>query len=699
VATTVAERPVERDVRTDIQALRAVAVAAVVVYHLWPDALGGGYVGVDAFFVISGFLITRHLFKELDATGRVRFGAFYARRIRRLLPAAFLVLAASLAFVVLFVPRVVWADNLKQISAASAYVVNWLLAREQVNYLARNHTPSVVQHYWSLSVEEQFYIFWPALLVIACWLAAKLVRAASRRTAVVSALVLVGLASFLFSVYFTHTRPQEAFFVTPTRVWEFCLGGLVGLLVLPGTERIRCALGWVGIAIVIVSCFVITESAAFPGWIALVPTIGTGLALAGGNSGGPTSLAAAVNRGPIQWIGDHSYSIYLWHWPPIIAMPWVLHGSLGTGAKFSILAATLVLGWLTRRYVEDPVRVGAWWRGKLWRSYGIAVLGAVVLVAAGLYAYHNLNTSNADERTSLSALVNEAPPCFGASAMVDEGCTNRYARPSDQRIAFAAADIPSAQNRCQQHTYSTTTPLWCQYGDLKDPQLTVALVGNSYSIQYLPMIQQWAQEQHKRVKIIVSARDQCLGLNRTAVTGQSSGDLCLGWSRKVQDRLLATRGLSAVIFVSHEAANEYLTGQTDPSPAAVSEAQAHSVAALQTFKAAGVATMVIKHAPGTRPTSAPECVARSEADVDPCVRPKAAVTAIDALDAAVQNRPDVTRYVTVDKYFCDADLCHAAIGGILAYYDDHHISTTYVRTMARYLTPDLNALVAAAGQG
>src|SRR5262245_21315525 len=152
--------------RTDIQALRAVAVLAVVLNHLWPARLSGGYVGVDVFFVISGFLITSHLGKEIAESGRVRLGRFYARRIRRLLPATFLVLAFCLVTAYFLLPYPRWAATAEHVVASAVYGENWLLSSESVNYMAADAAPSLVQHYWSLSVEEQFYLVWPLLLVL-----------------------------------------------------------------------------------------------------------------------------------------------------------------------------------------------------------------------------------------------------------------------------------------------------------------------------------------------------------------------------------------------------------------------------------------------------------------------------------------------------------------------------------------------------
>src|SRR3954463_13198223 len=215
--------PIARvDVRPEIQGLRAVAVAVVVVCHFWPSALPGGFVGVDVFFVISDFLITSHLLREVARTGRVSLAAFWARRARRILPAALLVLALCALATVAFVPEVHRQQFFAEIRASTFYVQNWELAHSAVDYFAAGDGPSPVQHFWSLSAEEQFYLVWPVLILAAAAIGAR--RGRERR--VFAALAAVTAASFAYSVHKTGADPRAAYFVTSTRAWEFGAGGL-----------------------------------------------------------------------------------------------------------------------------------------------------------------------------------------------------------------------------------------------------------------------------------------------------------------------------------------------------------------------------------------------------------------------------------------------------------------------------------------
>jgi peptidoglycan/LPS O-acetylase OafA/YrhL len=678
----------ERVFRADIQALRALAVTAVLLYHLWPDLLPGGYVGVDVFFVVSGFLITGQLFQEMRTTGRVGLLAFYARRIRRMLPAAFVVLACTLVVLVLVVPRVVWRENLVQMRAASAYLINWQLAHDRADYLAADSSPTLVQHYWSLAVEEQFYLVWPLLLVFALVLGTRRLHV-GLRAALVTVLATTAVVSFAFAVVTTPADPEFGFFATQSRAWEFALGGLVAVApAVRWSPHAGRLVGWAGVSLVLSACLLLSDETSFPGWATLLPTVGCALVLASGASKGRGSVAQVSDRAPVAWLGDHSYAVYLWHWPPIVALPWVLHGPLDDSTRLGILAATLVLAWLTKRYVEDPVRSGPAWQARRWASFGLATAGAAALVLATTVVWADYDRANEHVADRVIADVKDGRPCFGAAAMVDAGCGDRFAHPPQSVVDFAPADVSPALPRCQPSATSAPRPTWCRFGDVSSPRSTIALVGNSYAVQLVPLFRAWTRGRH--VRILLAARTDCLGLNTVPVPGQSPTDPCLAWSAHVQARLLAIRNLSLVVFTGHESSDQYLTGQTAPTVAALAEARRNTVGRLRLLSGAGIPTLVVKHAPGTRPLSAPECVARSQESYDPCAKPRRPVTRMDLLSSLASRRPGLTEFLSLDRYFCTARECHAVIGGLVAYSDDHHISASYARTLAPFVAPRLH---------
>src|SRR5215472_17555234 len=354
----------ERDFRPDIQGLRALAVAMVVIYHLYPSLLPGGFVGVDVFFVISGFLITGHLWRGYQRTGKVGLVDFWGRRAKRLVPAATLVLTVTWVASRLVLPATRLADTADQVRASALYFQNWLLAHNAVDYLKSTNLASPVQHFWSLSVEEQFYLVWPWLFLAAAILAR--LRARHRGPGVnVGLAVATGLAgalvlgSLAYSVYDTRTDPAEAYFVTTTRVWELGLGGLLALL----PQRLgrplsrQGWLGWAGLAAMAASPFLLRGTSAFPGAIALLPVVGTVALIAGGSAAARYGPARLTSVRPMVFLGGISYSLYLWHWPVIVLWSTYRGHKIGPYAGLPLAVAAVVLSWLTKVWVEDKVRL------------------------------------------------------------------------------------------------------------------------------------------------------------------------------------------------------------------------------------------------------------------------------------------------------------------------------------------------------
>jgi peptidoglycan/LPS O-acetylase OafA/YrhL len=377
-----------RAVRTDIQGLRAIAVSLVLVYHLAPHSLTGGFTGVDVFFVISGFLITLHLLERLPEHPR-DLATFWSRRVRRLLPASLLVLAVTLVGSRLVAPETQWENTARQARAAVLYVVNWLLARDAVDYLAAENAPSPVQHFWSLSVEEQFYFVWPVLILVLGALA----RATRRKPlpVVLGGLVVLVAASLAYSVYDTRTNPAAAYFVTPTRMWELGVGGLLATYTLLRPGRLRpwaaTPFAWVGLVAVGWAAATYSGETPFPGWQAAMPVLGTAAVIAAQPPTEPgqrwLSPGPLLALPPVQWLGDISYSVYLWHWPLIVLVPDATGHALTWPERGGILAATLLLAWLTKLYVEDRFRATRW--GVPLRK-PFALAAAAMAVVVGLAA-------------------------------------------------------------------------------------------------------------------------------------------------------------------------------------------------------------------------------------------------------------------------------------------------------------------------
>src|SRR3984885_5243991 len=298
--------------RSDIEGLRAVAVLLVVACHCGVSWCRGGFIGVDVFFVLSGYLITGLLMAEIRRTSRLDLPRFYARRARRLLPALLLVLLATLAAGELIQGPQELEFAGRAARATALYISNVFFDHNAADYFAPDVESNPFLHTWSLGVEEQFYLVWPLLLLLG------MQRRRSNRPLI---WLLAGVASLslLFCIWSTAHRPTLAFYELPARAWEFGLGGL---LACAGVSTLRGAtaslLGWLGLAAILVAAYVLRDGAGFPGWLATIPALGTVAVLSAGPARSPYGVGLLLDSPPMQYLGARSYSWYLWHWPFIV---------------------------------------------------------------------------------------------------------------------------------------------------------------------------------------------------------------------------------------------------------------------------------------------------------------------------------------------------------------------------------------------
>lgn len=332
--------------RRDIEGLRAIAVLLVVLYHA--DFLGasGGFIGVDVFFVVSGFLITSLLVDEHRSKGRISLGDFYARRARRLLPASALVIVATVLASHQWLEPLRLRDVGTDAIASGGFFANLVLAARSTDYLRSDLPPSPFQHFWSLSVEEQFYIVWPALLMVLLWTGRR-----SRRTPVV-VITVISAASLALCIWQTRTAQPWAFFGLHTRAWELGVGALLALTwrqTAALESGLRATLGWIGVAGIAVAAFTFEETMAFPGELAVLPVFATALVLLAGD-GTRFGPRAILRLAPLQWIGARSYAIYLWHWPVLIIAAARAGRDLDVGERLAALA--IAVGAATLSYLS-----------------------------------------------------------------------------------------------------------------------------------------------------------------------------------------------------------------------------------------------------------------------------------------------------------------------------------------------------------
>ncbi|MBB5867121.1 peptidoglycan/LPS O-acetylase OafA/YrhL [Allocatelliglobosispora scoriae] len=679
-------------VRLDIQGLRAIAVLAVVVYHLWPGLLPGGFIGVDAFFVISGFLITSHLLREPPRTAR-DLVAFWGRRARRLLPASLLVLGATLAATVAFAPVTHWARAAGQVITSALYVQNWRLSADAVDYLNATDPPTAVQHFWSLSVEEQFYLAWP-ILILAVALAARVMKRHVTRL-IATVVTVVVAASFAASVWVTATSPVSAYFSTPVRIWELGAGGLLAAVLLSDEWRPRLPAVWslaagAGLAAIGWSAWGYSAATPFPGWAAALPVAGCVAVLAAGalHPGGP--VERLLGRQPLAFLGDISYSVYLWHWPLLILLPHATGRPLGALDRVGILAATIVLAVATKRLVEDPFRrPGTGWlrRG----PFRIAAIGMVVVVAAGFAVIRDVDSRRSEALAVVEEAVSVPNPCFGAAALA-LGAQQCPADPAVRPVPYAAQaqndlNVAYADDCFDYPPFPKTTT--CTYGR-PDAKVSIALVGNSHAGHWLPAL--LALTDRLDFKITTYLASGCnVSTTRMRWEPNSDATACLAWAQRV---VAATEhGYDLVVTSAYP--SRIPAGFKDRVEGFDAVRDGHRDM-IDRWIATGTDVLVIRDTP--HPANdfgpIPDCVAAHETDVSRCSGPRTDWVWPDPLStAATDARNPHVVVVDLTDFFCDPQTCYGVIGGVIAFSDVHHMTQTYGRTLAPYLAPALAAAI------
>ena len=441
-----------------IQGLRALAALLVTIFHA--RLVPGGFIGVDIFYVISGYLITGLILREIEQTGSLDLNAFYQRRIKRLLPTSVFVLFIT-AIVGMFVLPAITRDALgRDLFAAAAYISNYLFAWWQNDYQNLNATPSPFIHYWSLAVEEQFYVVWPILLLL---------LARYGRRAIFWGISITTVLSLLLSVYQTQTSPIWAFYSLPTRAWELGVGAL--LLFVPEKVWRNRFIPWLGVIGIAIATFNFDENTAFPGVNAVLPVFATAL-LIGSISIWPRAFNDLSNNRISQWLGAISYPLYLWHWPALVLPSSALGRPLRIRERLFCILLTVVLAHLTSKFIEQPLRHKKI-EGK--KVYLFFVATTITSLVAGLI---------------ISAT---------SSSMISVKGTN---------YKFNLIDVmekPAVYGDDCHVNYGETKSGYCTYGDTKSNR-TLVLYGDSHAAQWFPALEQIALERgYKLISLTKSA--------------------------------------------------------------------------------------------------------------------------------------------------------------------------------------------------
>lgn len=686
--------------RRDLQGLRALAVIAVVLSHTL-GVPAGGFVGVDVFFVLSGFLITEMILRDHARTGRVSLARFYGRRVRRLLPAAVLVLAvtSAVSFLLLNRPR---AESVVGDAIASALLVsNWRFTATGTDYFSAGGAVSPLQHFWSLSVEEQFTLVWPALLLLVLAIAAK--GAASRGRVAVGVLAgVVVVASFGVAMVQTAASPEVAYFSTASRAWELALGALVAaasplLLRVPAVAR--GAAGWLGVAVIVAACLLLTADSAFPGPWALAPTLGAALVIAGGLGGASRSLFVLTNPLSVG-IGNISYALYLWHFPVVVLLPIVLPDTV-PAPQAVLLAATLALALISYALVEQPIhrspwlerprppraeRRGAWteWRGRFGSQFVMAGLCAVIVASVGGIVVspqlQSIGTTTAsvtagDDTEALAAVQGEIAAATTATAWPQlspslDDVIARSTSDNPARDCFQPGDMPDEGR--------------CSWGSGDAPK-RMFVIGDSTALAYAPAFRAIADQSGGQWRITTIG---LYGCRFTDVLLEGDGDgvmeSCDGRKQGIAELIAAEQ--PDMVVIAEAFVGGHTTSGQDLSPSEIVAATTRYAAGL------GVGDRVTYLAPPPLGADLGSCYTQVSSPADCAVRVDDTWKAFDAAGAAVAAAGTWT-YVSSLAVSCADEVCPAFAGSLPTKFDQVHLATAY----AEHIAPALRRLLTDAG--
>lgn len=714
------------DFRGDIEGLRAIAVVIVVLFHARIGPFEGGFIGVDVFFVVSGFLITSLLLREAEAEGKVSLAAFWARRARRLLPASLVVIVATLIAARILLNPLDQRDITDDAFAATFFAVNFVFGFLRVGYFASQQTPSPLLHYWSLAVEEQYYLVWPVVVALLVHRGRRVFSGnASMRRRIGVVLVVVWVPSLIACVTYSNDT-EWAFYMLPTRAWELATGALVAVA-LPRLRRIskqvRAILGWLALIGLAAATMGIDQVMTiggkvmnYPSAIALWPVMTTAVLLAFGDvrrNVGPSRLLALA---PLQWIGGRSYAIYLWHWP-LLVIGEARWGPLSAGTRAALALASVALAAISYVIVENPIRHNP--RLVASPSLGLRVGGAMLVVAGlasvvsvafpesvtgkGTAAAPTLATvaSTVVDQSTTSTLPTGPTTTVPANDTVS-GSTNadvlalRAANYATLEEALSVEQVPAnidpplfdAQAQ-EPEIYSNgchlpvevLEPRDCVYGDPNSTS-SIVLFGDSHAAQWFPAIRELADEHGWRLDVIT--KSGC----PTALISQDNqlrDGRCDGWRENVVD-WVQERQPDLVIMAAR--AYSYLRGDV------WEEGLTDTVSKMRPSVGQ---ILLLGDTPDQHPI-VPDCLAENLSSVTECLTTRVDGVNLDVLDAerSVAAAFNAHFEPTTD-WVCTLDGCPVVVGNLLMYRDDNHLTTSAVLLLKPYLNAVIPAALADVG--
>jgi peptidoglycan/LPS O-acetylase OafA/YrhL len=636
-------------------------------FHIWPSSLPGGFIGVDVFFVISGFLITGILIREAEKTGTLSIRNFYARRIRRLFPMAGLVLGATLLALPLM-PKAFWPETIYHVLASTFYVENLWLAAQSIDYLDSENLPGPLQHFWSLSVEEQFYMFWPLLIILACkWNNKKNTPHQIRKHAVYT-LATITTLSFIISVILTQTDRSLAYFITLARLWELGLGGLLALLPLSFLRTsINTTLALIGLSLIIYGSWFISSASDFPGYLAILPTAGAVLLLIA-SPDNPVN-ARLLGNPAMKYIGDISYSLYLWHWPIIIFakyqgwQPDLLSG-------FAIFGLTFLLSAVSKPVIEDYFLKSEAWKTSDRKAFTLAfgTMGILVIACSSLFMTIQPGKSFSPDALHPGILI------------AGESMKNTHKITPIPPLEFVKRDLPDLYAHGCHASHAATTPLTpCKAGPKESP-VKIFLIGDSHAAQWWPALKSLADKNNWQISSYT--KSSCAPLDTDTLHDGKLYTECRDWAIAVEDDI--KRAPPSVIIYTQAADQRLAKGGDQASQSKIMAEILRKK--WQTWKDMGIKVIIVADTPvlgrnyleclGTDQ----ECPAQS--------RKNAPDPVLEAITS--DNQKDI-RLINPSPLICPQDICPPVIGNIVVWRDTHHITATIAQSFSDIFETEIKA--------
>ena len=643
--------------RPELQGLRAVAVALVVVYHVWFNRVSGG---VDVFFLLSGFLLTGQLVRAA-ARGPLDLPGRWSRTVLRLVPATALVLVVTAVAAAVVLPEGRWPQTLRELLAAALFLENWQLVADSVDYAAGNNMASVAQQFWSLAIQAQFFLVWPLVVAVVALGARR--TGSLREHLTVATAVLFG-ASFVYSVTLTATDQPQAYFHTMTRLWEFALGGLLALHL----DRIRLApqwrllLGWVGVVGLVLCGLVLGGAPVFPGVAALWPTGCAALVLIAGSTADRRGVDRWLAARPAQYVGDLSFALYLWHWP-VLVLYLVARGrdEVGLVGGLGVVGLSVLLAVATHHLLERPLLRRPIGTRAGFRLGALGVVAVTLVVAAG-------HGEVLRREATAGTLGDHLHP--GALALVS-------GPPPPAEVVPPPVAVYEDWVRIE---HWDCTPLSrfpmdrCALPVEGEPTRRIVITGDSHIQQFTGALVPIAQRHGWQLVSMV--RGACpFSTASEAVPDEVD---CLAWNEAVAAEIADLRPDAVVTLASREVR----VGLTEHTPPGF-------VDRWRWLAELGIPVLAVRDNPRFD-ASMPDCVDRARSDPDrvdgdpgpPCGAPRSELYAEQPPWTRLPDVPAGVGFLDIADAVCDAEFCPAEIGNVLVYLDDNHLSASYTRSMA-----------------